>query len=57
MSDTDPPVIACLEAYAKTTRFEGAAKNTDYETRKGSQFQKNWLQAYDAKIAKGWKGP
>jgi hypothetical protein len=60
LHDNDPRVIKTLEIYAKATRHEGKAKNVEYETKKGSAFQKSWLQAYDQKLAqqnKVAKGP
>ena len=52
LRDNDPRVIRALEVYAKATRIEGRAKNTPFETAKGSQFQKDWLKTYDANLAK-----
>jgi hypothetical protein len=57
LKEDDAKVIKALEIYAKATRVEGKAKNTDYENTKGSKFQKDWLKAYDAKLAKAGKGP
>jgi hypothetical protein len=57
LPDNDPRVIRCLEVYAKATRADGKAKNVQYETIKGSKFQKDWLQAYDQNLAKKGKGP
>jgi hypothetical protein len=51
LKETDPRVIQALEIYAKATRLEGKAKNLAYENDKGSQFQKDWLKAYDLKLA------
>lgn len=51
LHDNDPRVIKTLEIYAKATRLEGKAKNTVFESTKGSDFQKKWLQAYDQKLA------
>jgi hypothetical protein len=53
LPDNDPRVIKTLEIYAKATRLEGKAKNLPFETTKGSAFQKNWLHAYDQKLAAG----
>ena len=52
MADDDKRVIRALEVYAKATRVQGRAKNIPFETKKGSQFQKDWLKAYDEKLAK-----
>jgi hypothetical protein len=51
LNDNDPRVTRALEVYAKATRLEGKSKNMAYELDKGSDFQKNWLKAYDAKLA------
>jgi hypothetical protein len=55
LKDSDARVIEALEVYAKATRVEGKAKNLDFENLKGSKFQKDWLKAYDAKLAKAPK--
>jgi len=52
LKDSDPPVIEALEINAKATRLERKARNLAYENDKGSKFQKDWLKAYDAKLAK-----
>lgn len=56
--DTDARVTQCLEAYAKATRIDNQPKNMRYETTDGSKYQRDWLAAYDANLAKQKaKGP
>lgn len=63
LPDNDPRVMKTLDIYAKATRLEGKSKNLAFENTKGSYAQKNWLHAYDQKLAKagqlakGGKGP
>src|SRR3954467_2831506 len=45
MSDSDPRVQKCLEAYAKATRDEGKPKNDKFES--GNAAAKKFLEAYD----------
>ena len=52
LNDNDPRVIRTLEIYAKATRLQGKAKNTLYEAKRGSDFQKKWLQQYDQDLLK-----
>lgn len=52
LKDSDKRVLKCLQVYADATRLKGKKKNTSYESSKGSKFQKEWLKAYDAKLAK-----
>jgi hypothetical protein len=52
LKDNDKRVEEALEIYAKATRIEGRAKNLAFETKKGSQFQKDWLKTYDQKLAR-----